>query len=317
MINFFDLIYCIFQTNNRIINSMKILSSIRLIIAISANLILPLYFILTSKKHKYILQKKDKNDSLIVVSLTSFPARINRVWLMIETVFRQSVKPDKIVLYLSINQFPNYNSLPKRLLKLQKRGLEIYLKEDDLRSHKKYFYALQDFPYSSIITLDDDIYYNTNIVKDLITLHLKYPNSIICNRAWKIETENNVILPYKKWSLLMKETTPRTDIFPTGVGGVLYPPKTLHQEVLNVKIFKEIVLCADDIWLNAMAYINNSKYVKTSNDNILFLPIIYLYNQKLTNINVVNNQNDIQFSAVRNYCIEFFNKDPYQNVIEK
>jgi hypothetical protein len=46
-------------------------------------------------------------------------------------------------------------------------------------------------------------------------------------------------------------------LFPTGTGGVLYPPHCLHEEVHNVEAFCQLCPSADDVWFKAMAMLNN------------------------------------------------------------
>ena len=79
----------------------------------------------------------------IVISLTSFPGRIADVWIVIECLFRQTYKADKIILWVDKERF-NVEDLPSRLKAQMKRGLEIRLVED-LRSHTKYYYALKEY----------------------------------------------------------------------------------------------------------------------------------------------------------------------------
>ena len=43
----------------------------------------------------------------VVVSLTSFPKRIDTVDIVIKSMFKQTVIPDKILLYLSKEEFKN------------------------------------------------------------------------------------------------------------------------------------------------------------------------------------------------------------------
>ena len=76
-----------------------------------------------------------------IVSLTSFPARINEVWICIDSLMRQTFKPDKIILWLADSQFPD-RVLPESLRKYEKKGLSICWC-DDLRSYKKFFYTIQ------------------------------------------------------------------------------------------------------------------------------------------------------------------------------
>ena len=106
-----------------------------------ANIFFPCYFV-TTRKWKIL----DKNGTLlhnrrIIVSLTSFPARIGVVWMVVESLMHQTLKPHKIILWLSKEQFSTIESLPKKLLAQRERGLEIRLVDGDIRSHKKYIYA--------------------------------------------------------------------------------------------------------------------------------------------------------------------------------
>ena len=47
----------------------------------------------------------------------------------------------------------------------------------------------------------------------------------------------------------------------SGVGGVLYPPHSLHPEVSNEKVFMDICPHADDLWFYAMAVMAGTKVV--------------------------------------------------------
>ena len=99
------------------------------------NLFIPKYYKKMQSKRGY---KETKNKPRIIISLTSFPKRIDIVWITIESILRQSQKPDEIILWLAEEQFQGIDSLPKSLLELMERGLTIRFC-DDLRSHKKYY----------------------------------------------------------------------------------------------------------------------------------------------------------------------------------
>ena len=98
------------------------------------------------------------NHKPIIVSVTSHPARIREVVLAIRTVYRQTRQPDKVILWLGEEKFPNrYEDLPEELLRLvSEKGLEIRWCED-IGPHTKYFYAFQEYPDALVITIDDDI----------------------------------------------------------------------------------------------------------------------------------------------------------------
>lgn len=52
--------------------------------------------------------------------MTTIPSRIDKVWIPIECMMRQSCKPDKILLWLGKDEFRKVE-LPDRLKGLQKR----------------------------------------------------------------------------------------------------------------------------------------------------------------------------------------------------
>ena len=196
MINLLIRIYS-FESNITIIKALKLPSIVRFGIKIIANFILPKYFRITTKDQRYKLLETNR-DRKIIVSLTSFPARIDKVWLVIETLLRQSIKPDKIILWLSSEQFRSLNSLPEVLLSQQSRGLEITFVSEDLRSHKKYFYVFQSNPKDTVITVDDDVFYDTKTIENLINLNSQFPNCVCIQRGWQIERTlvENRVLPY-------------------------------------------------------------------------------------------------------------------------
>ncbi|MBQ2886366.1 MAG: hypothetical protein IJE43_21810 [Alphaproteobacteria bacterium] len=51
------------------------------------------------------MQINDKINMKVIVSLTSYPARINIVHKTIESLLNQTYKADKVILYLAYEQF--------------------------------------------------------------------------------------------------------------------------------------------------------------------------------------------------------------------
>lgn len=235
-----------------------------------------------------------------IVSLTSFPARINDVWISIETILRQSFKPDMIILWLAEEQFPD-KKLPIKLVELQNRGLTIKYC-DDLRSHKKYYYTLKEYPDANIITLDDDLYYDKDVLKNVVQLHNKYPECIATNRAHEIIIKNGTVLPYRKWNHNATNITkPSNLLLQTGGAGTLYPPVSLHPDVLDKKLIKELCFHADDVWLKMMAYLNGTKIVTNKKYNKDPITVSSTQNEKLVSTNVIHGGNDTQLHNILNH----------------
>ena len=199
------------------------------------------------------INKSIKNPEYII-SLTSYPGRINSVSVCIETIMRQTVLADRLILWLGQEQFPNANLLPKELIHLKKRGLEIRFC-DDIRSHTKYYYAMQEFRESVIITLDDDVFYPKRTIERLIQNHKKNPKNIYCNMGLFF----NKNLPYTQWRQIDKKhlfSSPK--ILPLGVGGVLYPKYSLSSKIFNKEDIKSLCIHTDDLWLKVMSMINRT-----------------------------------------------------------
>ena len=90
-----------------------------------------------------------------------FPLRIGKVHLTIQSILRQSRPADRILLWLSKEEFPEEAQLPANLLRLKEKGL-------DIRSFKKVFYTAQEFENDVIVTADDDALYPENWLEKMV-----------------------------------------------------------------------------------------------------------------------------------------------------
>lgn len=189
----------------------------------------------------------------LIVSLTSFGQRIHDVFLTVESLFQQSLKADKIVLWLAAGDF-NEANLPAVLKKQRQRGLEIHFVDEDLGPYTKFYYALERYPDALLVTVDDDIFYPLDLLDQLYSAYLREPDKIHCGRAHRIAlNKSGDLLPYKQWWRHCNEAESSLLIMPTGVGGVLYFPGCFDPEIRNKEAFKRLAPCADDVWLKAMS----------------------------------------------------------------
>lgn len=190
-------------------------------------------------------------DHDIIASITTYGKRIYDVHLTIESLMEQTMKANRIILWLDYS-FEN-KPLPNALRLLQDRGLEImYCK--DIRSYKKLIPALQKFPEDAIITFDDDVIYEFDLLEKFIMAYQENPSYIYCGRMHRmLFDKSGGVLPYSKWEWNQNNMDASLLNFPTGVGGILYPPHSLDEEVFNEPVFMDICKFADDIWFKAMA----------------------------------------------------------------
>jgi hypothetical protein len=189
-------------------------------------------------------------DEEVVVSMTSYGKRLNSVHMTIRSIFNQTYKPDKVVLYLGSDV--SLEDLPESLINLKKYGLDIRCKQENIKSHKKYFYAVQEFPTSMIITIDDDLLYPPELIENLVKMHTRFPKAVVASRVHEIRIDDSgMLLPYRKWGWEVDATqdAPSFKYFATGCGGVLYPPKSLEPAMLDMNLIQKLALQADDLWL--------------------------------------------------------------------
>ena len=252
-------------------------------------------------------QKIGNNNSLIV-SLTSYPERIKSAAIVIASIFNQSVKPDKIVLTLSSLQFPKHK-LPKLIKKEIKNGLEIIWTDDDLRSHKKYFYVMQQYPQSIIITVDDDNLYDKTLIETLLNAHKAFPDTIICTYAHEIKENENSIAPYSTWTEEVPVNIPSTMFTAIGVGGVLYPSGIMNPLLFNKQDIIELCPFADDLWLKTMQLLAQTpvKVVKVGDFSQNVIPCSQ--NNSLYVSNLYEGRNDEQLKNIMNKYNDFNGND--------
>lgn len=249
-----------------------------------------------------------------IVSLTSFPKRFSTLWLVIESLKHQTIKPEKIVLYLSSEEVSGREDIPASLLAEEDDLFEIRFRERKLRAHGKYHYAMQDFPNKNIVTVDDDIVYAPTMLEALVDGHKIFPNEVITNCTCQILLNNDrSAKPYKDWSKIKVVDCCRycsfDNLIPMGVGGVLYPANVLYRDALNFDLAKELSYLADDLWLYAQVVLNGKRVIKTSFDTAQNIPVYIKSNVTLTSVNVIECQNDVQMRKLREYYLRTLDYD--------
>lgn len=210
------------------------------------NLFYPIYCKKTPLKDG-INHTKRKED--IIISLTSFPARFDALPMAIRALLNQSMKPDKIILWLTEEECKDLG-LPASLTELEKYGLEIKFVPENLRPHNKLYYTLKEYPEAVVISVDDDNVYSTKLVEKLYRAHLEHPDYVCCNMVHEITLKDDRPDEYDNWNGGAPRKGGISNYYVAlGVGGVLYPPYCFDQEYFDTKLIKELALSADDLWL--------------------------------------------------------------------
>ena len=238
-------------------------------------------------------------DKDVVISITSFPKRIHRLPLIMESIYRQTIKPTKIVLWLADEQFQDKCYVNKLFRKFINRGLEIRYCED-IKSHKKYYFSLKEFPSSLIVTLDDDIFYSEYMLEELLYKYKEHPNCIIAHRAHLMKfNERGDLAPYSKWDILARKSgLPSMYLFPTTGAGCIIFKEAFIDSVLDKELLKTLSFNADDIWLKCMSVLKGVEVIIVKTDYPEIIDLIGTKSDGLAKINVVNGNNDIQIKKI-------------------
>ncbi len=237
----------------------------------------------------------------LIISLTSYPARYDTLYICIKSLLRQSMKPDNIILSIYINEM---DCIPQSVLELQKYGVTILPVDENLKPHKKYYYVMQQYPDAAVITVDDDLIYDKNLVKDLYKSYKKYPYAVSARRVHKITKDpvTGLIKPYNDWGYEHKKIrTPSFELLSTGCGGALYPPHLLPKETFNSAAIQKLCLNADDIWLKFMEQKAHVPVVWVPHFPVHPYTLQATTTQALSKENCGNNQNDVYIKQLEKH----------------
>lgn len=242
-----------------------------------------------------------KRDVPVVVSLTSYPGRIEIVHKTIKTLLNQTIKPDKVILWLADEQFPD-RIVPDSLMELVEYGLDI-MWCDDIRSFKKLIPTIEMYHDAIIVTADDDNYYSVNWLEKLLSSYQKYPGAISAHKVTQFSIDNGTW----QWNAGGRKyyKTPSYLNKLVGVGGVLYPPNCLHDDITNRELFMKLAPTNDDQWFWFMAVLKETPIVVVDNPIIHAKPVEGTLTSGLWTINDSEEGNfGKQFNALINYYPE-------------
>jgi hypothetical protein len=241
--------------------------------------------------------KSGGRDVPLVVSLATIPERLGMTHIAVESLLRQTLKPDRLVLWLAKDL--TRRTLPMALRNQTRRGLEIRYVEE-IGPYNKMIHALKEHANALIVTADDDLIYPRFWLEQLVQAYAGEPHCVHCHRAHRmIPGKEGRLLPYASWDFYAPgDIGPSFLLFPTGVGGVLYPPGILHPEVFNEAVFREICPTADDVWFKAMSLLNRVRCRKVAPFYRERPPVSGTQARALWHENLKNGRNDVQIRAV-------------------
>lgn len=256
--------------------------------------------VMTSKE-KGVTDEKLCNEE-VIISLTTYGKRINEVYLSVESIMQGTVKPNRIILLLAEDEFKG-KILPKTLQMQQKRGLQVEYC-DEIRSYKKIVPVMEKYPDACIVTIDDDLIYEFDLLENLIKAHIENPEDICACRMHRITlNSDNRPNSYMKWKWLVWPQDKSNLNFLTSGGGTLFPPHCFVNEFFNREAFMSLCPYADDVWINAMIWLSGRQICKAYTHSVLGCDFLETFSEQeealcVENTNEENCRNDIQIKAV-------------------
>jgi hypothetical protein len=238
------------------------------------------------------------SEEPIIVSFTSIQSRLPVVATTVRSLLRQSVQPEKIVLWLHTGL---KGKVPDSLQKLVGVRFTIEYRDRD-SSHCKLVHALTEYPQHFIVTCDDDLIYPEDWLARLISFHRKYPDSIVAHECRNIAYDSNQQPePYLQWHRTASGDA-QVNTMALGYGGVLYPPGSLHSDVTSESLYMKLTPKADDLWFKAMAMLQGTEVRRTDCDKPKPLPVAGSQKVALGKVNIKQDKNREQWvDVVRHY----------------
>ncbi len=230
-----------------------------------------------------------KREIPIIISISSSYDDFDKLELVLYSLFLQTTKPDKIILWISDDY--ELSDLPYNITKFLKKGLQIEFRKN-LENYTNKIYAFKEFANSIVVTAENNVYYPRNWLKILYESYVTNPSDIHSHLCKKIKFEQNKIITCEKWKLQDEENSRFTN-FMLSEGGVLYPPKSFINEVFREDIFNSVT--NENIWLWFMAVLSDRK-IRVVKNHIKNFPQTDLINYfcNLKNRNFISKQTDNQ-----------------------
>lgn len=245
-------------------------------------------------------------SSKLVVSLTTYNARLSKLGIVLDSILCQDIDRDYAVsVHLSSEDLQD-GVLPLELTHYKNFGVQFFIHSENFRSYKKLVYEYDpESEEKIIVTADDDVIYPKYWLRKLWSTHLQHPRCVVAYRAHFLtfDSEGNFI-PYTDMMRVRgnpgDRLTPRHDLMPTGVSGVLYPPRSLHPACLDSALYLAYAPTADDIWFKASALLNNTLCVQVERSNRHFAFIPQSQETALHEQNIQGSRNDVQLRETFN-----------------
>lgn len=227
--------------------------------------------------------------------MTTYPGRAQSAAAAIESITNgQIYTPRAVTLVLAEEEFPG-RKLPPSLSCME--GVELLWVATNMRSYKKLLPVLSSYPDETILTVDDDVLYPPWWLGRMLAAHRRQPRAVVAYRAWSVGLDRGRLTPYESWAKATRGASgPR--VFPTGVGGVLYPPKSLDPRVTDWPLAERLAPGTDDIWFWAMRLLAGTPAFSLTGRFMDFKPVTTSQQDALYLQNSAEGRNDLNLNRL-------------------
>ena len=263
----------------------------------------------------YKYNRNTVNENLIIlnerilVTMTSWKARINDCYRTLEILINNSIRPDKVFLVLAKEEFPNkLNDLPSNLLNLRNKynNFEIKWVDKNTNVFKKLIPIIDKYRDDLIITTDDDILYPKDLIENVIQAYINdgawRPLSFGSYHSdWKINDNIKINSHYGACSIV------KFKYFGEHLWE-LYKKTTLERINTGIK-------CYDDVLYTYAALLNGYKYKRCETYSVRK----YVLNspQLSSPFSENNSKNNLELLKDYHNCIRKYISNKYNKTIEE
>lgn len=252
-------------------------------------------------------QRSNQIAQNVIVSLTSYGRRISKCApYTVFSMIVQTVCPEKITLWIDKDKWNNEN-LPFALKRMIKWGyLEIEFCKD-VRSFTKLVPVLSKYSDKAIITIDDDIYYSSNIIEKLYLSFRKYPDKVNALYVLTYYLDKN---NQPKSKIEKKDDFLYEFVHGAGWAGILYPPNCFHVDISKNDLFMKLCPYADDLWFYFMTFLNNVDTYAVENKDVTYYYTDLFYQKHHTGSRLYDTVKVKDFEQMMN-IINYYNINKY------
>ncbi len=120
------------------------------------------------------LVEREVGKERLIVSLTTWKARFDNIPGVLDSIFAQTLPPDKLILNLAFDEV-----VPDSLQQyLDRHAVEIN-RVPDTKVYKKLIPTLRKYPEACVVSIDDDWLYPPQMLEEFMRIHQQNPDSPI------------------------------------------------------------------------------------------------------------------------------------------